>query len=125
MADQSATSKFIKSSLEQFIKAVRGISSCRPPMEMECYGFLKSTRAGEDRNWWSPQESTRQCRSALYVRGRRGRSSARRSISTVRPIHTKTIPERYSSSTARAKFSPTILTEKFVMRALSYVQLGR
>jgi hypothetical protein len=54
MADQSATSKFIKSSLERFIKAVRGISSCRPPMEMERYGFLKSTRAGEDRNWWSP-----------------------------------------------------------------------
>jgi hypothetical protein len=72
----------------------------------------------------APQESTRQCRSALYVRVRRGRSSARRSISTVRPIHTKTIPERYSSSTVRAKYSPTILTEKFVMRAPSYVQLG-
>jgi hypothetical protein len=43
----------MKSSLEQFIKAVRGISSCRPPMEMERYGFLKSTRAGEDRSWWS------------------------------------------------------------------------
>jgi hypothetical protein len=64
-------------------------------------------------------------RSALYVRGRRGRSSARRNISTVRPIHTKTIPERYSSSIARAKFSPTILTKKFVMRAPSYVQLGK
>jgi DNA-binding NarL/FixJ family response regulator len=62
----------------------------------------------------APQESTRQYGSALHVRVRRGRPSARRSISTVRPIHTKTIPERHSSSKTRGKFSPTILTEKFV-----------
>ena len=29
--------------------------------------MLEEHRAGEDRNWWSPQESTRQCRSALYA----------------------------------------------------------
>jgi hypothetical protein len=37
-------------------------------MEMERYGCLKSTRAGEDRNWWSPQESTRQV-AVLYTSG--------------------------------------------------------
>jgi hypothetical protein len=54
--------------------------------------------------------STPEYRSPLYVRFRRGWSSARRSIRIIWSIRTKAVPERHSSSKAQAHSNPTILT---------------